>query len=281
MSRILVIGAHGTVGSTLAPLLAAQGHEVVGATRRATPGPGQVPLDLLTGRGVSQAFDGIQAAFLLSPPGHVNQDELLGRLIDEARARRLEKVVLMSAMGADADPSAPLARAEQHLIASGLPWNVIRPNWFMQDFNTFWLQGIREQDTIFLPVGSAKGSFIDARDIAAVAAALLSDHAHDGQAFDLTGTEALDHDEVARHLSRETGRSIRYQDITPEQMLGALLGAGLPRPYAEFLNLILGYFKAGYSERVTDAVQRVTGRPPRGFADYARDHRAAWLPGPA
>jgi uncharacterized protein YbjT (DUF2867 family) len=190
-------------------------------------------------------------------------------------------VVLMSAMGADADPSAPLARAEQHLMSSGLPWNVIRPNWFMQNFNTFWLKGIREQGTIFLPLGSAKGSFIDARDIAAVAAALLSSHAHDGHAFDLTGAEPLDHNEVAKHLSREAGRSIRYQDITPEQMLEALLGAGLPRPYAEFLNLILGYFKAGYAERITDSVLRVTGRSPRGFADYARDYRAAWPPGAA
>jgi uncharacterized protein YbjT (DUF2867 family) len=281
MSRILVIGAHGTVGSALVPLLTADGHEVVGSTSRPIAGPGQVHLDLLTGNGLSQAFEGIDAAFILSPPGHVNQDELLGRLIDAARSRRLEKVVLMSAMGADADPSAPLARAEQHLMTSGLPWNVIRPNWFMQNFNTFWLKGIREQDTIFLPLGSAKGSFIDARDNAAVAAALLPSHAYDGHAFDLTGAEALDHDEVAGHLSRETGRSIRYQDITPEQMLKALLDAGLPRPYAEFLNQILGYFKAGYSERITDSVQRVTGRSPRGFTDYTRDHRAAWLPGPA
>jgi uncharacterized protein YbjT (DUF2867 family) len=277
MSRILVIGAHGTVGSALRPLLSARGHQVVGATSRATTAPDQVHLDLLTGDGLTQAFEGIDAAFLLSPPGHVNQDELLGRLIDAARTRRLDKVVLMSAMGADADPSAPLARAEQQLVASGLPWNVVRPNWFMQNFNTFWLQGIREQNAIFLPVGSARGSFIDARDIAAVAAELLSGHAHDGQAFDLTGAEALDHPQVAELLSRETGRSIRFQDITPEQMLEGLLGAGLPRPYAEFMNVILGYFKAGYSERITDAVARITGRAPRAFAEYARDHRAAWL----
>ncbi len=70
---------------------------------------------------------------------------------------------------------------------------------------------------------------------------------------------------------------IRFEDITPEQMLQGLLAAGLPRPYAEFLNVILGYFKAGCSERITDAVARITGRAPRAFAEYARDHRAAWL----
>jgi len=72
---------------------------------------------------------------------------------------------------------------------------------------------------------------------------------------------------------------IRFEDITPEQMLPGLLAAGLPRPYAEFLNVILGYFKAGYSARITDAVSRITGRAPRAFAEYARDHRAPRGPG--
>ncbi len=84
-----------------------------------------------------------------------------------------------------------------------------------------------------MPVGQAKGSFIDTRDIAAVAAELLSSDTYDGRDFDLTGLEALDH-EVAAILSKETGRDIRFQDITPEAMLEGLLGADLPRPYAEF-----------------------------------------------
>ena len=279
MSKILVIGANGTVGTALVPLLKARGHEVASTTSRADAAgsAGQVLLNLVTGEGLAKAFDGVTAAFLLAPPGHTNQDVLLGRVIEEARARGVGKVVLMSAMGANADPSAPLRKAELHLESSGLPWNVIRPNWFMQNFNTFWLGGIQQQNTIFLPTGSAKGSFIDARDIASVADVLLSGSTHDGRDFDLTGSEALDHDQVAAILSRETGRSIRYQDITPEQMLSALVGAGLPAPYAEFLNVILGYFKAGYSERTTDSVQEVTGRAPRSFEAYARDYRAAWV----
>ena len=91
------------------------------------------------------------------------------------------------------------------------------------------------------------------------------------------GPRALDHDEVAAILSRETGRAIRFEDIPPEAMLQGLFGAGVPRPYAEFLVLILGFFKAGYSERTTDAVQALTGRAPRSLEDYARDHRQRWL----
>ena len=276
MTTTLIVGASGTVGSELARRLAAAGHTVRRATSRIPSAPDQVRLDLVTHEGLEQAFDGVDRAFLLAPPGHTNQHELLGPLVERAHTQRLDKLVLMTAMGVDADPRAPLRRVELKLEASGLPFNVIRPNWFMQNFHTFWLAGIREQGTIFLPTGTAKGSFIDARDIAAVAAALLDSHAHDGIAFDLTGARALDHDEAATILSRVAGRAIRYQDILPGAMLHGLLGAGLPRPYAEFLLTILGHFKAGYAERVTDAVPQLTGRQPIAFERYAEDHRACW-----
>jgi uncharacterized protein YbjT (DUF2867 family) len=277
MSTFLVIGASGTVGSELSRLLAAQGHTVRKATSRAPAAPDQVRVDVVARQGVAEALGGAEGAFLLAPPGHVNQDELLVPLIDAAKTQGVRKVVLMSAMGANADESAPLRKAERHLEASGLAYNIVRPNWFMQNFNTFWLHGIQTQNKILLPVGAAKGSFIDARDIAAVAARLLTSDTFANRDFDLTGSDALDHDQVAALLSRETGRTITYQDIPTAAMLDGLLGAGVPRPYAEFLLLILGFFKAGYAERTTDAVLQITGRAPRRFEQYAHDHRAAWV----
>ncbi len=277
MTTTLVIGASGTVGSELARLLVAQGQTVRRATSRAPASADQVQIDLVRGTGIGAALEGVDRAFLLAPPGHTHQHELLGPVIEAARERGLRRVVLMSAMGANADDNAPLRLAELQLERSGLPWNVIRPNWFMQNFNTFWLHGIQTQGRILLPVGRAKGSFIDARDIAAVAASLLGRDDLANRDFDLTGGQALDHDEVAAILSRETGRDIRYQEITSEAMLEGLLQAGLPNDYAEFLVLILGFFKAGYAERTTDAVQAITGRTPRRFADFARDLRQAWL----
>ena len=272
----LVIGASGTVGSELSRRLAERGHRVLRATSKPAA-VGQVRLDLVSGEGVAAAFAGVDRAFLLAPPGHVNQHELLVPAIEAARAQGVKKLVLMSAMGANASDELPLRRAELALIGSGLAWNVIRPNWFMQNFHTFWLEGIRTQGKIQLPVGRAKGSFIDARDIAAVAAQLLSTADFDGQDFDLTGGRALDHDEAAAILSRATGRTIVFEDIPPEAMLEGLVAHGVPKPYAGFLVTILGFFKAGTSERTTDAVQRLTGAAPRTFEDYARDHRAAWL----
>jgi uncharacterized protein YbjT (DUF2867 family) len=238
-----------------------------------------VHLNLATGAGLAEAFKGVEQAYLLAPPGYTNQDELLIPAIDAAKAQGVRKLVLMTAMGANADEGAPLRKAEVHLLNAGLAYNIIRPNWFMQNFNTFWIKGILEHGKIFLPVANAKGSFIDARDIAAVAAQLLSSDTFNNKEFDLTGGVALDHDQVAAVLSAATGKSITFEDIPPDALRSGLLQGGVPAPYAEFLLMILGYFKAGYSERTTDAVQTILGRAPGTLEQYAKDYRAAWVAG--
>jgi uncharacterized protein YbjT (DUF2867 family) len=276
MTTTLVIGANGGVGSELVRLLQAQGDTVRKATSRPASAPDEVRLDLAAGTGIAAALDGADRAFLMAPPGHTDQDRLLTPLVDGARERGLQKLVLMTAMGANAHESIPFRQLELRLEGSGVPYNIIRPNWFMQNFHTYWLHGIRTQGRILLPVGQAKGSFIDARDIAAVAAVLLTTDRFANRDFDLTGEEALDHDQVAAILSDVAGRAIAYQDIAPSAMLEQLLAAGLPRGYAEFMLVILDAFKAGRAARITDAVHTITGRAPIAFAQYAREHRAAW-----
>ncbi|MBL0937770.1 MAG: NAD(P)H-binding protein [Gemmatimonadaceae bacterium] len=275
MSTILVVGANGTVGSALAAQLEAAGHQVRRGTSQVA-GAGQVQLDLVSGNGLAEAVAGADAVFLMAPPGYVPQDTLLVPVIDAARGAGVKKVVLMTAMGADADPTSPLRRAELHLEVSGIAWNVIRPNWFMQNFRTFWLHDILTQGAVRLPTGQGKGSFIDARDIADVAAVLLTSDSYVNQAFNLTGDEALDHDEVVVLLSNASGTSIRYEDITPDAMRAGLLAAGLPVGYADFLVMILGYFKLGYSAAVSPAVQQITGHAPRRFVDFANEFATTW-----
>ena len=276
MTTTLVTGASGQIGTSLVDLLSAQGQTVRRATSRVPSQPGEVQVNLATGEGLAAALAGVDHLFLMAPPGYANQHELLIPAIDAAKAAGVRKVLLLSAMGANADENIPLRRAELHLERSGLAWNVIRPNWFMQNFHTFWLHGIQTEGQIFLPVGAARGSFIDTRDIAAVAAKLLSSDEFVNAAHDLTGSEALDHTQVAAILSKAAGRPIGYTDIPEDAMRQGLLGAGLPADYTEFLLVILGAFKAGFAERITDNVQRITGKAPIRFEQYAQDFRANW-----
>ena len=279
MEKYLVIGGSGTVGSEIVRLLREQGASVRATTHRrdavgTRDGVERVYLDVGTGEGVAQAFEGVDRAFLLAPPGYADHYKILSPLVAEAKRRKLGKVVLMSAMGANAADT-PFRRVEVELEGSGLAYNIIRPNWFMQNFNTFWIAGIRDEGAIRLPAGTAKTSFIDARDIAAVAVRLLTTNDQDNRDFDLTGPASLTHAEVAKILSKTLGRDVKYEDIDPAVLRQGLLAAKLPADYVEFLLVILGFLEQGYAERTTTAVRDLLGREPIAFERYADQHRNA------
>ena len=273
---ILVVGASGVVGSGVVARLKEQGHAVREASSKPNPGAGRVHLNLLTGEGRTEAFEGVDKAFFLSPAGYTNQADILIPLIQEAERRKLKKVVLMTAMGANANDELPLRRAEIALEQSGLNFNILRPNWFLQNFHTYWMQGIREQGKILVPGGTAKVSFIDARDIAAVAAKLLTSDQFARQAFELTGPAAVDHTEVAQALSKVSGKTIAYEEITPEQLKKSLLAGGVPEDYADLLNIIFSYLRQGYNAGVNDSVKQITGKDPISLASYAQDFQNQW-----
>lgn len=276
---ILVIGASGTVGSGVVEQLKAAGHQVRVATSKpvAAGNSSQVHVNLATGVGIKEAFTGVDKAFLISPPGHADQYAMLSPMIQEAKRQGLKKVVLMTAMGANAVETTPFRRAEIELEKSGLKYNIIRPNWFFQNFNTFWVQGIKEQGKIMVPGGTAKTSFIDARDISAVVTQLLISSEFDNQAFDLSGKESVTHDEVAKALSQSTGKTITYQDLDPEVMKKTLLSFGLKEDYVNFMLMIFGFLREGYNAGLTPAVKTILGRDPISLQQYAQDYKKSWV----
>ncbi|HEX2612077.1 MAG TPA: SDR family oxidoreductase [Fibrobacteria bacterium] len=274
--QILVVGASGKVGSELVKLLKSQGHAVRVTTGKPASGTDAVQVDLATGAGLDAAFAGIERAFFLSPGGYADQLKVLSPLIAKAKANGLKKVVLMTAIGVDMNPEAPLRKAELELEASGVPFNIIRPQWFMQNFNSFWVQGIKDAGRIDLPAGDGKAAFIDARDIAAVAAKLLTDDSRNGQAFTLTGPELLTHADVAKILSETLGKPVTFHDTTPEDLRKTLLSWGVPADYTELLVTLLGFLKAGYTAVQNDSVKQILGREPGDFRTYAKDFAASW-----
>lgn len=274
---ILVVGASGTIGTELVKLLKASGHAVRSTTSKEPKDAHSVKVNLATGEGISQAFEGVSKAFLLSPPGYGDQYKILSPLIQEAKRRGLKKVVLMTAMGANAVETSPFRRAEIELEKSGLEYNIVRPNWFLQNFHTFWAQGIKEQGKILLPAGTAKTSFIDARDVSAVIAKLLTSDQHNNRDFDLSGPQALDHAEVAAEIAKATGKKVVYEEIAPAVLKKGLLGFGLPEDYVDFMLLIFGFLREGYNARTTENVKAILQREPRSIQQYTRDFKQSWV----
>lgn len=274
--KTLVLGAGGTVGRPLVAALLARGVAVKAGSRSgsAVAGAEGVTVDLADPATLPAALDGVDRAYVLLPTGNLAITELLLPVI-AAAAERQVKVVLQSVIGVDADDSIPYRQAEIALEKSGTPHVILRPNWFTDNFLTFWKPGI-DHGVIALPAGDGKSSFIDARDIAESAAAALTTDAFDGRAFNLTGPAALGYGEAAEILSAVLGRPIAYQAIDDDAFIALLTGAGVPAAYAGFLATIFYPVRQGWTGLVTGDVETLTGRAPRSVETWARDHAAAF-----
>jgi uncharacterized protein YbjT (DUF2867 family) len=282
---ILVTGATGHVGSELVRLLAEQGapaRALVHSPDKAAP---IQHLGLETALGdyeqpdtLDVAMKGCDQLFLLSPPSP-RQPQQEQHIIDAARRAGVEYVVKQSVPWAG--PDAPLVfcrwhgQVEQHLAQSGLAYTLLRPSSFMQNF-LMSAQQVADQGVLYGMFGEGRVAFIDARDIAAVAAELLTNPGHQGASYTLTGPEALSAAEVAERLSAATGRQVRYVDVGADGFRQALAGAGMPGWLVDGVVEGNTMLAAGHGATVTDEVARLTGRPPRTFAQFAADHQGAF-----
>jgi uncharacterized protein YbjT (DUF2867 family) len=159
---------------------------------------------------------------------------------------------------------------------SGIPYAILRPNFFMENFSEGFLSGtIKGQNGIFLAAGEGRTSFISVGDIAAVVATCFSRPAH-GLELDLTGPEALSHAEVATIVSEVSGREVVYHPLTEEQMVAGARAAGIPEPAIGYMTVLYSVVRAGYAAAVTGDVQKAIGRQPISFWEFARLHASVW-----
>ncbi|MCJ8237430.1 SDR family oxidoreductase [Peteryoungia algae] len=273
--KILVLGATGNVGNHLVKTLIAKGETVKAASRsgKAVNGAEGVAFDLADPSSFAHAFDGIDRAYIMLPGGSVAVKDLLLPVVEAAIARKV-KIVFQSVLGVDADDSIPYRQIEILIEKSGVPYVILRPNWFSDNFHTFWKAGIGHGQ-IALPAVNGKSSFIDARDIADSAAAALTSSQFDGRAFNLTGPEALGYADAATILSGAIGRPVTYSAISDDAFIGILTGAGVPADYAGFLASIFHPVREGWTASVTQDVETLTGKAARSLATYASDYAAA------
>lgn len=280
--HILVIGATGNVGRSLVPFLVERGEVVKAATRQPEAYPSQagvtaVSFDYDQPHTYAPALAGVDRLFLIAKGADPAPQKTVNPLIDAAKAAGVNHIVLMTAMGVEQAEEIGLRQVERHLIASGVPYTILRPNWFMQNFSTGFIYPILQQGGIYLPAGEAATSQIDTRDIAAVAAAALTDPGrHAGQEYPLTGPEPLTYAQTAAILTEVAGQPITYVPISEEEMAQALSGAGWEPGQ---VGLMLGLFqavRAGYAAPVSPAVADILGREPIAFSQFARDNAGVW-----
>ena len=276
---ILISTANGKVGSEIVKSLIQQGQSVrIGAhnlakAQAAFPGAEVVHFDYNDESSVKAALQGVSTLYLASPGDFPAEPEK--RVIDLAKAAGVKRVVKLSAMGVENAPDVPIRQVELHLEKSGLEWTFLRPNWFMQNYSTGMAEGIK-RGGLYEPAADARTSFIDARDIAAVAVKALTEDGHAGQAYPLTGPESLDRTAVAQKISEATGKTVQYVPIGDEQFRSAMQDVLSPT-YLELMSSLYSGVRAGWSDATTDAVERVLGREPISFSQFAADHKDDWL----
>jgi uncharacterized protein YbjT (DUF2867 family) len=131
------------------------------------------------------------------------------------------------------------------------------------------IPSIGEDGNLYVDAGDARISMVDTRDVAAVAAVVLTDSDHVGARYDITGPQALSYADVAAQLSRALGRTVTYVDAPDAAVRETLLGFGLDKWFVDALvGLYQEYRRSGtdgYAAQVTDAVERLTGRPARSL----------------
>lgn len=278
---IVITGATGTIGSEIVRQLAARGVKVRAVSR--DPEKAQVPDGVEVVRGdygdmttLAAAFEGAEAAFLV---GQLGQDDTTEdpRLIETARAAGVRRLVKLSAIGTGDAALGTFSTwhmpGEQAIRDSDAVWTILRPSSFAS--NTLsWAPIVQAGQPIPNMTGDGGQGVVDPRDVAEVAVAALVSDEHAGQTYTLTGPEVLTTHDQAAALGAALGRKFGVTDISLEQAREALLARGMS---AEFAERALGgqaYIRGGGNRIVTGDIERVLGRAPRGYAEWARDHAA-------
>ncbi len=259
---VLVLGGTGKTGRRVVRRLAGRGVPVrVGSRAAETPFDWEDPG---TWEAVLQGVGSVYVSYYpdLAVPGAV---ESVGALVAKAAEHGASRLVLLAGRNEEeAD------RAEQVVRDSGIPWTILRPSWFSQNFSENYLLEAVVADEVVLPVHDIGEPFVDADDVADVAVAALTEDGHLGQIYELTGPRLLTFAEAVAEIGRAAGRDLRFVQTTPVEYAATLIAEGVPDDFVWLLNYLFTTVLDGRSAHTADGVQRAVGRPPKDFAEYAR-----------
>lgn len=282
-TQILITGATGNVGSQVVKSLEEAGHTLrIGAynveeARKLLNTEAEiVHFDFLTPATYREAFTGIKRMFLVRPPALSNVQRDIAPAVWAAVGAGVEHIVFLSIQGVENNPIVPHHKIEQLILKTGVDYTFLRASFFMQNLSTTHREEIQQQNEIALPVGEARTSFIDVRDIAAVAVHTLTEEGHTNRKYTLTGAKALNYHEVADKLSRTLERPIHYTQPSTVRFFWERVRSGEKLGYALVVTGLYTITRFGNAKEVTDDVANILDRPPISFSQFAQDYRDCW-----
>jgi uncharacterized protein YbjT (DUF2867 family) len=283
---ILVIGATGNVGSELVKKLSKAGlktraavHNISKMDKMKLPNVEVVDLDYEKPDSILKAMQGVEKIFIVT---HLTDKmvEYTERVIDAAKKSGIRHIVRSSAMGVDAEPGITLGKwhreCDDLLAKSKIPYTILRPNAFMQNFINFNAQTIKSENAFYMPAGKGKISYIDVRDLAEVALKVLTENGHLGKRYNLTGPKTYDHYQIAEILSKVLGRKISYVDIPSESAKQNMQQMHLPEWYINCMLELNASWKTDYGSVVDPDIEILLERAPISFEQFAKDYADAF-----
>ncbi len=283
MATILLTGANGQVSRATIAALEGSGHRLIGLVRDPAKAK-DLGIELRTAdldkpRSLEGAFDGVDTAFLLSPPGPLASFQQSNALW-AARQAKVSHVVRMSAVGAAHD--APTLNSRIHALSdtelsrADLPFTIVQPHFFTQNM-LMSAQSIAEQGTLYFALGDAKLPMVDVADIAASVAAILANPTpHAGKTYTITGPTAVSMHQFVAAVGEAIGKPVSYVAVPVSAAVANFEAMGLDDYNVVALRDYLTAYGAGWQGEPTDAVKQLTGRAARGLHEFAAQYAAAF-----
>lgn len=285
MGGVLVTGALGNVGQHVVRALFERGVDVFAAGNddakvcdvfgdRVTA----TRLDFLDRATWANALGSATHMFLMRPPAIADVRNSLNPFVDFARERGVDHVVFLSVAGAGKNNVVPHRKVEDHLRARGDHHTNLRPGFFAQNLQSAYRKDIIEDDRIYVPAGRRQPvNWIDARDIAEVAALILAEPTpHRGKNYTLAGPGAVPWSEVTGALTCALGRPIRYQPASVAGYMRHLSHRGLPPGAIVVQTLLHVLLRFGQGATEDPTLEQLLGRPGRTIRQYIEDHADLW-----
>jgi (4-alkanoyl-5-oxo-2,5-dihydrofuran-3-yl)methyl phosphate reductase len=279
---ILITGATGNVGSELVKaLLPAQAGRVRALTRNPDAifpeGVDKVVADL-GDSDLTPPLDGVAAVFLLTEGLNIATHDQ--RIVAAAQKAGVERIVKLSVLSVGHDANYRITsmhrEGEQAIRDSGISWTFLRPTAFMSNALN-WTPMITTDQVVHAPFAAGRAALVDPADIAAAAAACLTEDGHSDRVYELTGPEALTPAEQVGILSQVLDRELRYAEADPDTTLAQWVSYGMPNELAEAIMEQLRSTLEPYNSELTADITTVTGRPARSLTDWAEAHRSKLL----